>query len=84
MVLILDVLDGETVSTGLLALRRDVSGDTSAALVAVGAASRFLASGRVLLALIGADINPIADGVGVTGGTAFVVLFLFGVKGLAS
>ena len=64
-----------------------VSGVTSCALVPLGTARRFK-GGEVLSSmspeLKGTVIKPIAEGVGVIGGTGFAAFFLFGVDGATS
>lgn len=77
-------LDGDTESTFRDATTRDVSGDSSVALVNLGSARRLTAACRGLVVVPGASaMKPRALGVGVTGGTGplGLVRFLVGVVG---
>lgn len=88
VVLTFNTFDGETWSKGLVATRRRVSGDIKGALVPLGIVRRLIGGGAVSSMSpeeYGAVINPIAMGVGVTGGRiGFVDRCLFGVDGPAS
>jgi hypothetical protein len=88
VVLIFETLDGDTWFRGLVVTRWRVSGETRGALVPLGTVRR-LSGGGALSSIspdeYGADINPTAAGVGVTGGRIdFVARFLFGVDGPVS